>query len=170
MLGREGAVPSQRMNLHGVLRRSRGGSATVELALVIPLLIFLLFGILEFGFLVKDRAELAAAAREAARQAAIGALPARINAEVDANTSTINDAEVTRVFRFRDWDDASGTWGTWQALGVFGSENNAQQGDQVQISLTYGHPLLVPGLMGPVLNADASGRVTMAVSTIMMRE
>jgi len=167
---REGLVPGQAVNSHANLRESRGGSVTVELALVIPLLIFLLFGILEFGFLVKDRAELAAAAREAARQAAIGALPSRINAEVDANTSTINDAEVTRVFRFRNWDDASGTWGAWQALAADGSENNAGQGDQVQISLTYGHPLLVPGLMGPVLNADDSGRVTMAVSTIMMRE
>jgi len=142
----------------------------VELALVVPLLIFLLFGILEFGFLVKDRAELAAAAREAARQAAIGAVPSRINAEVDANTSTINDSEVTRVFRFRNWDSGSGTWGAWQTLLADGSENNAEQGDQVQISLTYGHPLLVPGLMGPVLNADEDGRVTMSVSTIMMRE
>ncbi len=137
---------------------------------MVPLLIFLLFGILEFGFLVKDRAELAAAAREAARQAAVGALPARINAEIDANTSTINDAEVTRVFRFRDWDEGSGTWGEWQPLAADGNENNAEQGDQVQISLTYPHPLLVPGLMGPVLNADDDGRVTMTASTIMMRE
>lgn len=149
---------------------ARGGSATVELALVVPILIFLLFGILEFGFLVKNRAELAAAAREAARQAAIGSLPARINAEVDANTTTINDQLVTRVYRFRGWDANSGTWSSWQTLAADGSENNAEQGDQVQITLTYAHPLLVPGLMGPVLNADDNGCVAMSVSTIMMRE
>ncbi len=170
MSGREGTVPDRSPNLPRNMSALRGGTVTVELALVVPLLIFLLFGILEFGFLVKDRAELAAAAREAARQAAIGSVPARINAEVDANTSTINDAEVTRVFRFRGWDSDSGTWGAWQPLVADGSENNAEQGDQVQISLTYGHPLLVPGLMGAMLNADDSGRVTMSVSTIMMRE
>ena len=38
----------------GMIPRARRGTTTVEFALVAPLLIFLLFGIIEFGIMVKD--------------------------------------------------------------------------------------------------------------------
>ncbi len=149
---------------------ARRGTATVEMALVVPLLLLLLFSIIEFGFLIKNRAELGQAAREGARLAVVGATPTRITIGVNGSVSTIPVGEMTREYNYRSWDEGSGTWGSWQTLGVSDSENNAASGDQIQITLSYDHQLLIPGLMGPVLGADENGRVNLAATSVMMRE
>lgn len=51
---------------------SEGGAATVELALVLPLLIMLLVGIFQFGFALNNYLAVVHAAREGARRAAVG--------------------------------------------------------------------------------------------------
>jgi Flp pilus assembly protein TadG len=56
--------------------RRRQGLATVELAIVLPLLVLMLFGIMEMGLLFKDVLMLQQGVREAARSAALGAVPA----------------------------------------------------------------------------------------------
>lgn len=137
---------------------------------MVPILLFLLFGIIEFGFLLKNRAELEQAAREGARAAAVGATLSRINAEIDANTTSINDLLITRTFRYRSWDENTNSWSDWAPLSDDGSENNASQGDQIEIRLSYSHHLLIPGLMGRVMGADENGNVTLEAATVMMRE
>jgi Flp pilus assembly protein TadG len=52
-------------------RRGDGGQATVELALVLPLVVVLLFAVVQVGLLVRDEVMVVHAAREAARQAAV---------------------------------------------------------------------------------------------------
>jgi len=47
------------------------GAAAVEFALVLPLLMFVVFGIIEFGFLLYDKAVITNASREAARRACV---------------------------------------------------------------------------------------------------
>ena len=51
--------------------RCESGAAAVELALVLPLLLLLVFGIIEFGLLLNKQISASNAAREAARYAAI---------------------------------------------------------------------------------------------------
>lgn len=51
--------------------QSDRGAAAVEFALVLPLLVFVLFGIIEFGFLLCDKAIITNASREAARRASV---------------------------------------------------------------------------------------------------
>lgn len=57
-------------------RRLRGrldrGSSAVEFALVLPLLLLLLFGMIDFGRLLYTKVELSSAAREGARVLALG--------------------------------------------------------------------------------------------------
>jgi Flp pilus assembly protein TadG len=53
--------------------RSERGQASVELALVLPVLLLILFGIMEFGRVFSAYLVITNAAREGARQAAIGA-------------------------------------------------------------------------------------------------
>ena len=53
-------------------RRREGGAAAVEFALLLPLLVLLLFGIIEFGFAFSTRIQATNAAREAARLAVVG--------------------------------------------------------------------------------------------------
>jgi hypothetical protein len=49
------------------------GASTVEFALVVPVLILLLFGIIQFGMAFGDQLAITHAAREGARLAAVGA-------------------------------------------------------------------------------------------------
>jgi Flp pilus assembly protein TadG len=51
------------------------GQAAVELALALPLLVFLLLGLVQLGLLVRDQVLVVHAAREAARQAAVDPAP-----------------------------------------------------------------------------------------------
>jgi len=57
----------------GELRPDQRGQATVELALVLPLVALVIGVLVEFGMLVADQARLWHAAREAARVAAVDA-------------------------------------------------------------------------------------------------
>lgn len=61
------------MRLPSVGRRSERGAALVEFAVVMPLLILLLFGIMEAGWFFAQQVEVRNAAREGARIAAVSA-------------------------------------------------------------------------------------------------
>jgi Flp pilus assembly protein TadG len=52
-------------------RREDGGQASVELALVLPLVVLLLLAVVQLGLLVRDQILVVHAAREAAREAAV---------------------------------------------------------------------------------------------------
>jgi len=58
-------------------QRTDSGSVTVEMVLVTPILLMLLFGIIEFGLIFKDIAVMKQATREGVRTAAVGRQPAR---------------------------------------------------------------------------------------------
>jgi Flp pilus assembly pilin Flp len=53
-------------------RRDQEGAAAVEFALLLPLLVLLLFGMIEFGFAFNTRIQATNAAREGARRAVVG--------------------------------------------------------------------------------------------------
>jgi hypothetical protein len=73
-----------------MMRRLRGrtdrGAAAVELALVLPLLLLILFGTIDFGRLLYTKVELSSAAREGARVLALGH-PGDVQTRVDLSTS-----------------------------------------------------------------------------------
>ena len=61
-----------RTNRRPALSRSEQGSVAIEFALVAPILLVLVFGIVEFGRAYNAKVELAAAVREGARALALG--------------------------------------------------------------------------------------------------
>lgn len=67
--------PSGRSPVAVVAVRNDGGQATVELALIMPLLILLALSIVQVGVLVHMRVLVTHAAREAVREAAVGSGP-----------------------------------------------------------------------------------------------
>ncbi len=73
------------------------GAAAVEFALVAPVLLLLLFGIIEFSKAFHNQANLSAAAREGARSMALGHTPAEGRAAVRAAAGglTLPDARIT---------------------------------------------------------------------------
>jgi Flp pilus assembly protein TadG len=78
------------------VRRARedGGQASVELALVLPLVMILLLAVAQLGLLVRDQILVVHAAREAAREAAVDpAADAPRRAAVAS--SSLNDSRLT---------------------------------------------------------------------------
>ncbi|HEX8463821.1 MAG TPA: TadE/TadG family type IV pilus assembly protein [Abditibacterium sp.] len=71
-------------------RAKRRGSGLVEFALVCPVLITLLLGIMEFGLLARDNLTLANAAREGARSGSLGATKAQINKRVTSAAAPLS--------------------------------------------------------------------------------
>lgn len=61
------------------MKRRDDGAAAVEMAIILPLMLLLVFGIIDFGRMLNAQIEVSAAAREGARWAAMGqtGVPAR---------------------------------------------------------------------------------------------
>ena len=82
--------------------RSESGASAVELALLLPVLMMILFGIIEFGMALYRQAILTNASREGARLGIVQSIPPIANAAVDARIDTyltaagINPGTVTR--------------------------------------------------------------------------
>lgn len=92
------------------------GAVLVELALVLPLLVMLLFGIVEFGRGYSAKVQLTGAARDGARYAALGWSdplvvsktkdaapgldPTRLAVSVDACSPTVTSARVSISYPF----------------------------------------------------------------------
>ena len=90
------------MSLHKKLRSESGASA-VEFALLLPVLMLILFGIIEFGLALHRQAVLTNASREGARLGIVQSVPPIARAAVDAaidnylRPAGINPGSVTRT-------------------------------------------------------------------------
>lgn len=121
--------------------RSEAGASAVEFALLLPLLMMILFGIIEFGLALYRQAILTNASREGARLGIVQSIPAittaQINTAIDnyLTPAGINPGDVTR---------------TIVAGGVTGTP--------VQVTLTLPYTYMVlPGLtsIAPQINLTA---------------
>lgn len=81
---------------YGKLPREEKGQALAELALVLPVLILLLFAIIEFGRVFSAHLTVIAASREGARYGIVGATDAEIVAHVKESAATL-DTSLLRV-------------------------------------------------------------------------
>jgi len=71
------------------------GAAAVELALVLPLLLLVLFGIIDFGRMLHAQIKLTEAAREGARASALGQSNSSVQARVTESTSGLTGVTST---------------------------------------------------------------------------
>ena len=110
-------------------RRRRTGSTLLEFALVLPVLIALIIGIMEFGWLVYNNMTIANAAREGARSASLGNLTATVNALV---TSRVSPLSVTTTIEHSI--DGGATYVTTSNKA---SANNAPFGALIRVSIRY---------------------------------
>ncbi|OAJ56745.1 hypothetical protein A6V36_33145 [Paraburkholderia ginsengiterrae] len=72
--------------------RRQSGTAVVEFGLVLPLLLLLLFGIIEFSVMLYDKAVITNASREATRQGVVYSMPYPASAVI-VSTATGNLAK-----------------------------------------------------------------------------
>ncbi|MFC5729799.1 MULTISPECIES: TadE/TadG family type IV pilus assembly protein [Nocardioides] len=130
-------------------RRSDRGSAAVEFALIMPMLMLLIFGIISYGYMLSFRQAISQAAAEGARAAAI-ASPATIDSDraADARRAVTEALEGYGV-TCQGANEGAGTLTREGVSGEVGSCNvvrttcDNEACFEVTISYNYGdHPLL----------------------------
>ena len=155
-----------------IRRWLNSGSISVEMALVTPILLGLLFGIIEFGLIFKDVAILKQATREGARAAAVGANTAQIESQVTSNAATLDLENLQTELKYRVY---SGGWTSWESASALGdtadgTENNATEGAQIRVHVAYAHHLISGRLFSRLADEPDGHIMTLTTSCIMRRE
>jgi Flp pilus assembly protein TadG len=155
---------SQVASMSNRLKR-KDGAALVEFAIVVTLLFTLVFGIIEFGLMLKDYLGLSQAAREGARSAALGSPVSIVETRIRSSTVMLNPGDLTITLQRR-----TGDAGGWASLANTPDNkyNNASPGDQVRVSLKYPHHLIT----GKMFSWIAGGGTSFNLNTdmVMRRE
>ena len=136
-------------------RRRDDGAAAVELALVLPILLLLLFGIISFGIVFAQKLALSNAAREAARFGTVGLTTSdrptcqqitdRVRAAL-TNTIALTPSDVTiKITRGPD-GTGSNPCGAPGNLPCAGSAT----ADELRVAADFDSQLLIP--LGPIVN------------------
>ena len=139
-----------------LLRNEKGASA-VEMAIVLPLLLILLFGIIEFGLVLYDKAVITNASREGARYGIVSRSPRYTPTE-------IRDEVQPYWSRLVTFGEQGAPVVTVTATDVDGNGNNTDFGDDLEVLVTWHYEfLLLPDLPGIGLShtMDLSARTVM---------
>lgn len=111
-------------------RRGERGAAAVEFALIMPIFLMLLFGIIDFGYMINRAGIINNAARDAVREAALGGKEAEVRAVADVSLGAIPGATVTVTCKKED--------------GSACSLDTPERGDRAVVSIQYQHKMLTP--------------------------
>jgi Flp pilus assembly protein TadG len=132
----------------------QNGSAAVEFAIVLPLLIILIFGIIEFSICFYNKAMLTNASREGSRTGIVFADPRISDTEIE---SVVNTYCSDNLITFGD----SGTSPT-----VTVSRSGSGAGDSLTVSVNYHYDFLVlPNFISTLI-----GGLDISAVTIMRME
>ncbi len=120
----------------------------VEFALVLPLLLILVFGVLEFGLIMSAKGVITHASREGARLGVVYSIPRKTSAEISACVQAyLNSAGI---------DDA--------AITVTGAEGSSGSVLDVKVAYTYQFMVL------PRLVESFTGELNLTAETVMRLE
>ncbi len=142
-------------NRHGsrTRRRRTRGQALVEFAIVLPVFMLVLAGILDFGFLLYSRITLISAARDAARVSISVAdkttIPAIADSSVKGSITGLTPSAVTTTVTCVP---AIGK----TTCAFTGSSNLAAAGDSVKVVVTYPYHSFFPLFFGQVITIGAT--------------
>jgi Flp pilus assembly protein TadG len=115
--------------------REQRGAIAVEFALIVPLLLLLVLGILEFGLAYHSWDGTQNAAREGARLGAVSPDEAEIEARVRGTTSFLNQDQLTVTI---ECGTTGGTFATCPAPADW------EAGDIVRVTVDYGYDFITP--------------------------
>jgi len=146
----------------GMRIRSRTGSQVVEFALILPILLVLVFGIIDFGLAMFDKAVVTNASREAARAGIVYREPRVTAAEVQAiaanycsNYLVTFGASTPTVAVERGVPDPDTGNVTWTSGAVMDS------GDFLRVTVTYVYNYGTIGSLLPLSPLTLTGRTIM---------
>jgi Flp pilus assembly protein TadG len=131
------------------------GTASVEFALILPLLLLMLFLIIEFSIILYDKAVITNASREGARSGIVYSEPPRVS--VGAIIATVNTYCATNLISF-----GPDTPATAVPSGACG-----KSGDLLTVNVNYTYSFFVlPNLLGGGMNSG----ITLTGTTVMRCE
>jgi Flp pilus assembly protein TadG len=137
--------------LIGRLRRADSGAEIIEMAIVLPLLLMVLFGIVEFGFVFQRYVFLTNAAAEGAR---VASLPGYTSADVSS-----------RVEAYATASNITGVSATSVASPIAGPGGTMWPGSKVTVTYVYTYKFIGPlvalagGSMDPTITLTSKSTV-----------
>ncbi|ABA88992.1 Flp pilus minor pilin TadE [Syntrophotalea carbinolica DSM 2380] len=144
---------------------SQKGAAIVEFAVILPLLLLIVFGIVEFGFIFYNQAILTNASREGARRAIV--FETNSNGDRIYNGATVEDT--IKRYLYTDYPTNSDlrlvTFGT-ENLSIAPSSADGEvvinQGDYILVEVQYDYDFMVlPSFAGIPQTITLTGKTTM---------
>lgn len=142
------------------LRNENGGSL-IEFAVIAPLLFVILFGIIEFGILLYDKAMITNASREGARTGIVYSHPNRISNDVISQA--VRDYCEQYLISF----GPSSTLG----IAIVPNDRSASEaGDPLTVIVTYPYRFLVFSSVLALIGGDAGSTVSLRAETVMRLE
>ena len=133
--------------------REQKGAAAIEFAIILPLLLTLVFGIIEFGFLLYDKAMITNASREGARAGIVYVSGGISDAEIQTGVTTVVNNYCSSYLI---------TFGASSTIGV----TSTRAGGNLTVRVTYAYDFLVL----PNFVTDIVGNINLAAQTIMRME
>jgi Flp pilus assembly protein TadG len=135
-------------------RESQRGAALVEFALVLPLLLVLVFGTIEFGLLMFNQQIITNASREGARFGIVQDIPRKTLAEITAVVTSYTADHLV-------------TFGVPNVPAVsVDNSGGTSFGDDLKVTVTYQYDFLVL----PNFITSLAGNVTLRAQTVMKYE
>jgi Flp pilus assembly protein TadG len=138
--------------------RGQKGASLVEFAIIAPLLFLIIFGIIEFGILIYDKAMLTNASREGARAGIVFNHPNRIT-----NTEII---EVVTDY----CEDHLISFGSGSSLTISISRTGSNSGDSLTVSLQYPFQFLVFSNVLALIGGNIGSIINLSAETVMRLE
>jgi Flp pilus assembly protein TadG len=124
--------------------RNRRGQSMVEAAFILPIIILILTGIIDFGLLLNNYLVIVNASREGARFAAVGYSDNEIGAIIDNATVSLDQAKLTTT--------------------IYPSESVRKKGEEVTVTVQYENSLFTPVISSLVPNpVQIKGRTVMRI-------
>jgi len=155
------------MNRHRAIMRRQEGTSVVEFALVLPLLVLLLAGIVEFGLIMYNQQIITNASREGARYGIVLKTPNRY-------TQAQITSEVQRYCGFHLV--TFGTGGTPLSVSVVNESGGSQCpntnsfGQNLRVTVSYNYTFLLVPNMSRFFGTGLGNTLTLTGETLMKCE
>lgn len=141
----------RKLALMAAKNKGMNGGALVEFALVLPLLLTLVFGIVEFSVVLYDKAVMTNASREAARAGVIYRTPALTDAQIMAVATT---ACANHLISF----------GNATPTATLSRPSGSAAGNPLTVTVSYPFTgLMLGNLIGPLFGSNAITATTTMV-------
>ncbi len=131
------------------------GTSAVEFALILPLLLLLLFAIIEFGFVLYDKAVITNASREGARKGVLSRTPRVSESTIETTVSAYCASNLI-------------SFGTGTAITTVSGAPCPTPAVDDDITVTVAYPysfLVLPNFLSSV-----TGQITLTAATVMRCE